>query len=242
MVKQDRDNLMQLLKFADSLTFIDKFLRMEVMTDITKKFEKYHNPTGISEGYVPTNYKPKNNEPYKSTNQNKKFDKSEDTSNAYTIYTDGSCMGNPGPGGFGFIIINDKTNKISYYLEQFDKTTNNRMELQSVISALNSIPYLNKVTVYSDSEYCINGINQNWITNWQKNGWKTSSGTLVKNRDLWEDLVDAINRHKWVSFKKVKAHNNDVYNEYADKLAKGTIPAQLMSCERVNFKNSKNTY
>jgi len=139
------------------------------------------------------------------------------------IYTDGACYNNPGPGGYAAIIMDeDKEIKIT----GFDPaTTNNRMELKSVIEALKVVKKNKKNIIYSDSSYVVKGIN-NWITNWKKRGWKTSSNKLVKNMDLWKELDREINK-KEVEFKKVLAHSGDEYNEKVDTLAKQEIEKNL---------------
>ncbi len=139
------------------------------------------------------------------------------------IYTDGACYNNPGPGGYAAIIMDeDKEIKIT----GFDPaTTNNRMELKSVIEALKVVKKNKKIIIYSDSSYIVKGIND-WMTNWKKRGWKTSSNKLVKNMDLWKELDREINK-KEVEFKKVLAHSGDEYNEKVDTLAKQEIEKNL---------------
>ncbi|WP_028574376.1 ribonuclease HI [Desulfonatronovibrio hydrogenovorans] len=133
------------------------------------------------------------------------------------IYTDGACLNNPGPGGYGAVLIHgDRTREISRGVPE---TTNNRMELLAVISALEALKYPCRVRLYTDSQYIAKAINQNWLAKWQKNGWKTSARKDVKNRDLWERLAKLLKIHS-VRFEWVKAHNGDYYNERCDTLAR----------------------
>jgi ribonuclease HI len=132
------------------------------------------------------------------------------------IYTDGSCLGNPGPGGWGALLeFNDKSKELN---GGFAHTTNNRMELLAPINALNQLSETCDVNLYTDSQYVKNGINQ-WIHNWKKNGWRTSNKKAVKNADLWQ-LLDAACQQQNVSWHWVKAHNGHPQNERVDDLAR----------------------
>jgi Ribonuclease HI len=132
------------------------------------------------------------------------------------IYTDGACSGNPGPGGWGAILM---YNNIKKEMSGGSKdTTNNIMELTAVIKALQTLKYPCKVKVYSDSAYVINGFDKGWIYNWQKNGWKTSDKKDVKNKELWEELYRLTKTHE-VDFIKVKGHSDNEFNNRCDKLA-----------------------
>ncbi|WP_399388665.1 ribonuclease HI [Thermoanaerobacterium sp. CMT5567-10] len=136
------------------------------------------------------------------------------------IYTDGACSGNPGPGGWGAVLIyNDIKKEISGYEEN---TTNNRMELTAAIKALSLLKRSCKINLYSDSSYLINAFNQKWIENWQKRGWLKSDKTPVENKDLWLKLLDLSSCHdiKWI---KVKGHSDNEYNNRCDKLATDEI-------------------
>lgn len=134
-------------------------------------------------------------------------------------YTDGACSGNPGPGGWGVVL---RWNSHERELRGGDpNTTNNRMELQAAIEALNALKRPCDVTLVTDSQYVKNGITQ-WIFGWQKNGWKTAAKKPVKNADLWQDLLAACSRHK-VSWEWVKGHAGHVENERADALARQAI-------------------
>ena len=132
------------------------------------------------------------------------------------IYTDGSCLGNPGFGGWAAIIfLNDKKIKIK---GKKKNTTNNQMELMAPIKALKKIPVGEKVQIYTDSKYVKMGITE-WIKSWKKNNWKTSSKKKVKNKDLWKELDRLSEKHqiKWLW---VKGHSGDIVNEEVDQLAK----------------------
>lgn len=132
------------------------------------------------------------------------------------IYTDGACTGNPGKGGYGAVLIyNGNEKRIS---KGFRKTTNNRMELMAAIEALKLLREECIVDLYSDSKYLTDAINQNWLSSWQKNGWKKSDKKPVLNRDLWEELLLLIDKHK-VKFIWVKGHNGNPYNEICDAMA-----------------------
>src|SRR3989338_7237006 len=138
-----------------------------------------------------------------------------------TIFTDGSSRGNPGPGGFGAIVIAD--GKVTELGGRETRTTNNRMELQAAIAALSSLSSLRikdeglRILIYSDSSYLINGITK-WIHGWQKNGWKTKAKQDVENRDLWEKLIE-ISRNKEIQWKQIGGHVGVIGNERCDEIA-----------------------
>ena len=135
--------------------------------------------------------------------------------NKITIYTDGACSGNPGKGGWGAILIQNKEEK---YLSGSNKfTTNNQMELIATIEALKSIVKPCNIDLYTDSQYVKNGITS-WIFNWKKNGWRTANKKLVANKDLWIELDNYVDFHS-VDWFWVKGHSGDHYNEIADELA-----------------------
>ncbi len=135
------------------------------------------------------------------------------------IYTDGSCMGNPGPGGWGAVFLyNNTRSTLSGYEE---KTTNNRMELIAAIESLSIIPESVNIHVYTDSEYVKNGITI-WVHSWVKNNWKTTDNKKVKNQDLWQQLYN-LNQIKNVTWHWVKGHSNCVNNENADFIARSAI-------------------
>lgn len=132
------------------------------------------------------------------------------------IYTDGACSGNPGPGGWGVLIV-DGENRTNLYGGECD-TTNNRMELMAAIKALEETNQETPVRIHTDSQYVKNGINQ-WINGWKRNGWKTASKKPVKNQDLWEAL-DAQTQNRKIEWQWVKGHSGHPGNEYADSLAR----------------------
>jgi ribonuclease HI len=138
----------------------------------------------------------------------------------YTIYTDGACSGNPGPGGWGAVILDEreKQNNISGKVKE---TTNNRMELMAPIMSLKKIKSRSDITIFTDSTYVKNGITE-WIKKWEKNGWKNSSKKPVKNKDLWIKLNELCQKNK-VIWKWIKGHSNNKYNILADKLATRAI-------------------
>lgn len=138
------------------------------------------------------------------------------------IWTDGACSGNPGPGGWGAILIHGTTEK---ELSGGEKaTTNNRMELMAAISALEALKRPCAVTLHTDSRYVMDGITK-WIAGWKAKGWKTAAKDPVKNEDLWRRLDEARARHD-VSWRWVRGHDGDPMNERADALARGAIPGR----------------
>ena len=132
------------------------------------------------------------------------------------IWTDGACSGNPGPGGWGVLLIPGTRRK-----ELFGgapDTTNNRMELMAAIEALNALKKASRVTLHTDSTYVKDGLTK-WIHGWKKNGWKTAAKKPVKNKDLWQALESACARHE-IDWVWVKGHAGDEGNEKADALAR----------------------
>jgi len=141
-----------------------------------------------------------------------------------TVYTDGACSGNPGPGGWGAVLIYGEHRK---ELSGFEPdTTNNRMEIQAVISALSVLKVPCEVEVFSDSTYVVHAFIKNWLSRWQRNGWKTSENQPVLNRDLWEELLSLCKTHN-VSFRKVKGHSSNKENNRCDELATGAIKTNV---------------
>lgn len=137
-----------------------------------------------------------------------------------TIYTDGACSGNPGPGGWGAMLMYKGNKKeISGGKEN---TTNNVMELTAVIEGLKLLKFSCKVKLYSDSAYVVNAFVQKWIYGWIKNGWKNSSKEPVKNKELWQELYELTKTHE-VEFIKVKGHADNEYNNRCDELARNAI-------------------
>ena len=137
-----------------------------------------------------------------------------------TIYTDGACSGNPGPGGWAAILMY-KGEKKELSGGKKD-TTNNIMEVTAVIEGLKALKYPCEVDLYSDSAYVINAFSKGWIYNWMKNNWKTSNKESVKNKELWEELYSLTKVHK-VNFIKVKGHSDNEYNNRCDFLAREAI-------------------
>ena len=136
------------------------------------------------------------------------------------IYTDGACSGNPGPGGWGSILMMGE-NKREISGGKKD-TTNNVMELTAVIEALKLLKRPCKVDLYSDSAYVVNAFLQNWIWGWIKNSWKNSNKEEVKNKELWQELISLTKIHN-VTFHKVKGHADNEYNNRCDELARNAI-------------------
>ena len=131
------------------------------------------------------------------------------------IYTDGACRGNPGLGGWGVLMLYHNENKELYGGEK--STTNNKMELSAVIKGLGALKEPCQVKLFTDSKYVMDGINS-WIHNWKKNDWKTANKKPVKNKELWVELDQLVQKHK-ISWNWVKGHSGDPGNERADELA-----------------------
>ena len=136
------------------------------------------------------------------------------------IYTDGACSGNPGPGGWGTILMYKENKK---EISGGDaNTTNNIMEITAVLEGLKMLKHPCEVEIYSDSAYVVNAFDKGWIYNWRKNNWKTANKEPVKNRELWEELYEFTQIHK-VTFIKVKGHSDNEYNNRCDFLAREAI-------------------
>lgn len=136
------------------------------------------------------------------------------------LYTDGACSGNPGPGGWGAILVYKGKEKVMS--GGMKETTNNRMEILAVIEGLKCLKEPCKVEIYSDSAYVINTFLQGWLENWIKNDWKTSSNKQVQNVDLWKELIALLEKHE-VHWNKVKGHADNELNNRCDALARGEI-------------------
>ena len=143
------------------------------------------------------------------------------------IYTDGACVGNPGPGGWAAIILVENEKKELFGGEKL--TTNNRMELTAAIKALEycdaqegKLPSLKQIRIYTDSTYVKEGITV-WINNWEKNNWKTADKKNVKNVDLWKKLKELVKSNQ-IDWHWIKGHSDDPMNDLADKLAKEATP------------------
>lgn len=137
-----------------------------------------------------------------------------------TIYTDGACSGNPGPGGWGALLFYNEYRKELSGGEAH--TTNNRMEILAVIEALRQLKEPCRVKVYSDSAYVVNAFKQGWLNNWQRNGWLNSKKQPVENQDLWKELLQLMSTHQ-VEYIKVKGHSDNEFNNRCDELARGAI-------------------
>jgi ribonuclease HI len=133
-----------------------------------------------------------------------------------TIYTDGACIGNPGPGGYGVVLLyGDHRKELS---GGYRLTTNNRMELTAAIRGLAALKEPCQVGLFSDSEYMVNAIEKGWARRWQANGWRRKDKKMAENRDLWEGLLRLCDRHR-VRFEWVKGHAGHMENERCDQLA-----------------------
>lgn len=137
------------------------------------------------------------------------------------VYTDGACSKNPGPGGWAAVM------KYGEHIKELSggekQTTNQRMEITAVVEALRALKEPCDVVVHSDSAYVVNCFKQKWYVNWRKNGWRNSKGDPVQNRDLWEALLEEMEKHQ-VEMKKVKGHAGVAWNERCDELARNAIP------------------
>lgn len=164
--------------------------------------------------------------------------------NILKIYTDGACLGNPGKGGFAWIILRGD---LEYrHSESNPNTTNNRMELAAIISAISYFDEKKtsdknyKIEIISDSQYVVNAINKGWLNSWQKNGWKKSNKESVKNQDLWEQLAAYMKKYE-IFFHWVKGHDGDLYNEQCDQMANNAAVQQSpIYHELVNLKTNSN--
>lgn len=146
-----------------------------------------------------------------------------------TLYTDGACSGNPGPGGWGCILIyKEHKRKLSGYEND---TTNNKMELTAVIKGLECLKKPMHVHIITDSQYVKNAFTLKWIENWLANGWKTKSGDIVKNQELWKHLNLLQVKHH-LTWEWVKGHSGNLYNDMCDELARNAIQNKLGIDER----------
>ena len=142
----------------------------------------------------------------------------------FKAYTDGACSGNPGVGGWGAVLLAEKNNKIIKRKEISGgvvDTTNNQMELIAAIETLKALKKYTEICIITDSNYVKKGITE-WLPSWKKNNWKTSSKKEVKNRNLWEELEELVNKNK-VDWQWVKGHAGNIENERADFLAREEI-------------------
>ena len=140
------------------------------------------------------------------------------------MYTDGACSYNPGPGGYGIVLI---YNGIEKEFSGFNEsTTNNRMELTAVIEGLRKLKESCDVTIYTDSAYTMNAFELGWLEDWQNKNWKNSQKKDVLNKDLWQDLLAEMSKHT-ISWVKVKGHSDNKYNNRCDKLARAEVDNYL---------------
>ncbi|MGH7846935.1 MAG: ribonuclease HI, partial [Candidatus Binatia bacterium] len=142
-----------------------------------------------------------------------------------TIYTDGACRGNPGPGGWAAVLIYRGT--VKELSGSARSTTNNRMEIIAAIEALNALTRPCTVELFTDSEYLRQGI-QSWLPRWKRRGFRTADGHSVKNQDLWQKLEEAASRHE-VQWKWIRGHGGNPMNELCDRLAKEALERGLNS-------------
>jgi ribonuclease HI len=137
-------------------------------------------------------------------------------------FTDGSCIGNPGPGGWAAILRFNHVEKV--LTDGYARTTNNRMEVMAALFALSALREPCKVELFTDSRYLCDAVEKRWLASWRKNGWKTAAKKPVKNRDLWERLIPLLEKHA-VSFHWLEGHAGHPLNERADVLAKEAASA-----------------
>ena len=139
------------------------------------------------------------------------------------IYTDGACLGNPGPGGYGAVLLyNDHRKELS---GGFRLTTNNRMEIMAAITALTTLKRSCEATLYTDSQYVVNAMTKGWVERWRANGWRRNKNDKALNHDLWEQMLSLCRRHK-VEFVWVRGHADNRENERCDLLAREAAQGQ----------------
>lgn len=146
------------------------------------------------------------------------------------IHTDGSCLGNPGPGGWAAVLRYEDEQGCEHRRELsggYARTTNNRMEILGVVYALETLKQRCDVVLYTDSQYVAKAITAGWLPNWQRNGWQTSAKKPVKNRDLWEKLVPLLAAHD-VHFRWLKGHAGNPENERCDVLARAQAALPML--------------
>jgi len=152
-----------------------------------------------------------------------------------TIYTDGACSGNPGPGGYAAIMVSAGNEKV--ITGGFRNTTNNRMEMMAVINALKALKESCSVQIVSDSEYIVNAVNKGWAVRWRDSDWKRNKKEKALNPDLWEQLLSLVDLHD-VTFLWTRGHNGNEYNERCDQLAVEAAQQPLLTCDIGYEKNS----
>jgi len=145
-------------------------------------------------------------------------------------WTDGACSGNPGPGGYGVVLLwNGHRKELS---QGYRRTTNNRMEILAVIAALESLTEPCEITIHSDSQYVVNAINQGWAKKWRANRWMRNKKEEALNPDLWARLLDLLPKHK-VRFEWVRGHDGNEENERADELAVAALRRPGLAADEV---------
>ena len=150
------------------------------------------------------------------------------TNNRVTIHTDGACLGNPGPGGYGVVLMhNGRRRELS---GGFRNTTNNRMEVLAAIVGLGDLDEKSTVTLYSDSQYLVNAVEKGWAKKWRANGWMRNKKEPALNPDLWARLLDLVEGHQ-VEFRWVRGHSGDPENERCDQLATGAARGRDLSVD-----------
>jgi ribonuclease HI len=153
-----------------------------------------------------------------------------------TIYTDGGCSPNPGPGGYGIVLIfGDQRRELS---GGYRNTTNNRMELTAAIRGLQALKEPCDVTLFSDSQYVVNGISKGWARKWKSKGWIKADKRPAENTDLWEDLINLCDTHT-VRFEWIRGHNGHAENECCDRLAGDASRRQDLPIDSLYEGNSK---
>ena len=190
-------------------------------TEATRYHQDHKGSTLVSTTSFPDRIPPKNKPGAKGVDSQAEKATSiianpDDLTGPLVIHTDGSARPNPGPGGYGVVIVDSVGTRLEIS-QGYTKTTNNRMELMAVIALLETIPDIS-MTIFSDSEFMINSINNGWAKGWRAKGWKASKGP-AKNPDLWGRLLDLIDSHPKARFQWVKGHSGNPHNERADKLA-----------------------
>ena len=146
------------------------------------------------------------------------------------IYTDGGCINNPGPGGYGAILVHkDRRKELS---GGFRRTTNNRMEILAAIKGLEALRGRCRVTVYSDSQYLVNAVEQGWARRWEANCWRRNQKERAINPDLWERLLSLLDKHR-VRFKWVRGHAGHPENERADELARSAALGKNLAIDEM---------
>ena len=146
-----------------------------------------------------------------------------------TIYTDGACSGNPGPGGYGIIILSEK--KRQELSGGYKLTTNNRMELMAVIVGLEQLEIPSIVNLYTDSKYIVDAVTKGWAKRWRANSWKRNKKDKAMNPDLWGKLLDLCSKHQ-VEFSWVRGHSGNIENERCDKLAVQASQKRVSKCDK----------